>query len=383
MRSTSLVSTVRIAAEIAGAAVLLVAAIGIGAFLREQRTEPQSPAAAPLAESLAAPTQRPQPNCAVLGQVTPVPVPPLATVDLANGKKSITSAEGGYTVIVPTAWLVQPGIIEGTAWFGQTRITSYDPKTLPRPGPEAPGILPPSFGISLDLQLWWNPKGEALDQFAQHMRIGPDQLAVLPGGVVSVGGKQAYRTTIQDQRQYQPATGPVITTRQTRIVWIVPTDRNDRVLVAYATPGESDLFPEVERIVGAIVLTTPASPTLPVIHQRDEILGRWLYDKSGAPIAGRRAEAKLLTYGETVAAFGGGTGLPRIDRDPDELFWLVAVTGPDLPQGRGGPGGTSPPTAWIMYEAPATNDRYEGAGTRFASAGTWPADFDALPDRCR
>jgi hypothetical protein len=41
------------------------------------------------------------------------------------------------------------------------------------------------------------------------------------------------------------------------------------------------------------------------------------------------------------------------------------------------------PTTWIAYQAPATTNRYEGTGTRIASTGTWPPDFDALIDRCR
>jgi hypothetical protein len=79
-----------------------------------------------------------------------------------------------------------------------------------------------------------------------------------------------------------------------------------------------------------------------------------------------------------------GGGLLRIDRDPDELFWLVAVSGgPDLPQPRGGPAQYSPmPTTWIEYQAPATTGRYEGTGTKIASTGTWPPDFDAVVDRC-
>jgi hypothetical protein len=342
-----------------------------------------TPTAEPLAEGLAAPTQRPQPNCVALGQVTLSPVPPLAVVALGNGKKSVTSAEGGYTLVVPGSWHVQPGILSTTSWFGQAHITSYDPKTIGNLGPESPGMLPPAFGISLDLQLWWNPSGEPLDQYAQRIRIGPDQLAMLPGAYVRLAGRNAYRTTIQDQHQFQPTSGPVITTRQMRIVWIIPTDRSDRVLVVYTTPGESDLLAAVEKIVGSIVLSTPESPMLPVIHQRDEILNRWLYDKSGATTPGRRVEAKLMTYAEAVAAFSTGGGILRIDRDPDELFWLVAVGGPNLPQGRGGLHGTPPPTAWIMYEAPATNDRYEMTGTTYATTGTWPANFDALPDRCR
>jgi hypothetical protein len=375
----------RLAVEFVAAAALLVGALGLGALLREHRLEPSTaPTAEPTAAvALAAPARRPQPNCVTLGQIIPTPVQQLATPDLGNGTKSVTSAEGGYTLVIPSSWLVQPGILGPTAWFGQAHITSYDPKTIGYLGPESPGMLSPEFGISLDLQLWWNPSGESLDQYAQHIRIGPDQRNILPGSYVTIAGRRAYHMTIQDEHGFQPTNGPVIITRQTRRVWLIPTDRDDRVLVVYATPGESPLFPAVEKIVGALVLSKPASPSLPVIHQRDEMINRWLYDKTGAPIADRRVEAKLMTYAEAVGAFSPGGGLLRIDRDPDELFWLVAVSGPNLPQGRGGLHGTPPPTAWILYQAPATNDRYERTGTQYASTGAWPANFDALPDRCR
>jgi hypothetical protein len=381
-----LVRRARLGAQIIGSAALLIAAVAAGALLREHRAEPSvTPSPAPSAiVALAAPTQRPQPNCVALGQIATTPVQQLATSDLGNGTKMITSAEGGYTLVVPSSWLVRPGILGTTAWFGQTHITSYDPATIGRLGPEAPDMLAPQVGISLDLQLWWNPNGEALDRYAQRIRIGPDQRATLPGDYVTIGGRSAYHMTIQDEHGFQPANGPVVITRQTRPVWIIPTDRADRVLVVYATPGESPLFPAVEEIVGGLVLSRPASPTLPVIHQREEIIDRWLYDKNGAAIAGRRVEAKLVTYAEATAAMGPGDGgLLRIDRDPDELFWLVAIAGPNLPQGRGGLVGTPPPTAWIMYNAPATSDRYEMTATQYASVGTWPPNFDSLPDRCR
>jgi hypothetical protein len=372
--------------EIVGAAVLVVAALGVGNSLRAHRVEP-SPLPAPEptgAAPLAAPTQRPQPNCVALGQIVPTPVQQLATPDLGNGTKSVTSAEGGYTLVIPSSWLVRPGILgTPTAFFGQVHITSYDPMTVGYLGPESPSMLPPEFGIALDLQLWWNPNGEALDQYAEQIRIGPDQRTILPGGYVTIAGRRAYHMTIQDEHAFQPANGPLVVTKQTRPVWIIPTDREDRVLVVYATPGESPPLPAVEKIVGGLVLSRPASPSLPVIHQRDEMINRWLYDKSGARIPDRRVEAKLMTYAEAVTAFGSGGGIFRIDGDPEELFWLVVVSGANLPQGRGGLHGTAPPTAWIMYEAPATNDRYEMRGTQYASTGTWPANFDALPDRCR
>src|SRR5439155_1747602 len=66
----------------------------------------------------------------------------------------------------------------------------------------------------------------------------------------------------------------------------------------------------------------------------------------------------------------------------------LAVSGPDLPASRGGPPGrgvavgTPAPTAWILYDTPATNDRGERTGQGFSTAGTWPPGFDTLPDRC-
>src|SRR5712691_10204540 len=192
--------TARRALELAGAAALLIAALGAGALLREHRADSSAtPSPEPSAVSgLAASTQRPLPNCVALGQIAPAPVQQLATPDLGNGTKSITSAEGGYTLVVPSSWLVRPGILGTRAWFGQTHITSYDPATIGRLGPEAPDMLPRQFGISLDLQLWWNPSGEALDQYAQRIRIGPDQRTILPGGYATIAGRRAYHMTIQD-----------------------------------------------------------------------------------------------------------------------------------------------------------------------------------------
>ncbi|TMF60132.1 MAG: hypothetical protein E6I20_14535, partial [Chloroflexi bacterium] len=103
-----------------------------------------------------------------------------------------------------------------------------------------------------------------------------------------LAGGQAYRMTIQDERRFQPSLGPLVATRQTRAVWLVPSPRADRVLVLYATPAESALFPAVERAVSTLQVAAPRSAVLPVVHQRSEILQRWLVGKSG-PIAGRRA----------------------------------------------------------------------------------------------
>jgi hypothetical protein len=328
-------------------------------------------------------------DCVKLGALAPAPVPPLDVSDLGDGAKRVTSAEGGYSLVVPGAWLVSGSLFGGGTIpaFGQAHMTSYDPRAAPTSRPEAGGMLPPDVGIRFDIELWANPFGEGADAFALRIRIGPDQTAVLPGSFVTIDGRRAYLTTIQDERRFQPNSGPLITTRQTRAVWIVPTPRADRMLVLYATPTESSLLSAVERAVSTLHVTAPTRSTGPVVHQRSEILGRWLVGKSG-PIPGRRAEAKLMTYAEaSVALHPGGAnatpnGVLRIDHDPEDLFWLVAVSGPDLPQGRGGLHGTPPPTAWMLYTTAATEGRGASTGIAYSAAGTWPPGFDQLPDRC-
>jgi hypothetical protein len=268
-------------------------------------------------------------------------------------------------------------------------------------------MLPPEVGIHLDLELWWNPDHLSLDRYGDGVRIGPDQVAVLPGAALTVAGQAAYRFTIQDERRFQPSNAPLITVRQTRAVWLVPTLRDDRLLVVAATPAESSLLPAVERAVATIALAPAMRSERPVSWQRSDILKQWLLDKSGAAIQGRRVESKLMTYAEASAALnaphigttgatdaptGGGPGsraIPRMDHDPDGLYWVVVVSGPDLPHGRGGPlAASSPvPTAWIFYDTPATSDSISGTGVQYAGAsaasGTWPLGFDSLPDRCR
>lgn len=334
-------------------------------------------------------------------------VPPLLVTDLGGGLKRVTSAEGGYTLVVPSAWLATASSAGGIEpQFAQVHLSSYDPKTVPTPWPEAGGMLPPEAGIRLDLELWWNPDHLSPERYAAGVRIGPDQAAVLPGATVTVAGKPAYRFAIQDERRFQPNNARLVTIRQTRAVWLVPTLREDRMLVVAATPAESDLLPAVERAVATIAIVPGIRSERPVTRQRSDILNQWLLGKDGNAIPGRRVEAKLMTYADASAALsaphigdpngpptGGGPGsraIPRMDHDPYALYWVVVVSGPDLPQGRGGPlGAPSPaPTAWIFYDTAATDESTSGGtGTQYVGAGpatpAWPLGFDRLPDLCR
>ena len=343
-------------------------------------------------------------DCADLAKTTPVTVPPLLITELGDGTKRVTSAEGGYTLAVPDAWLATANSAGGIEpQFAQAHLVSFDPRTAPTARPESGNMLPPEVGIHLDLELWWNPDHLSPAQYAPGVRIGPDQIAVLSGSAVAIGGRSAYRFTIQDERRFQPSNAPLVMVRQTRAVWLVPTMRDDRMLVVAATPAESGLLSTVERAVATLAIAPGIRSERPITRQRSEILKEWLVGSDGSSIPGRRVEAKLMTYTDASEALnsshtgtpngptGGGPGsrvIPRMDHDPDALYWVVVVSGPDLPQGRLGPmaAGSPAPTAWIFYDTPATTDNASGTGAQYAGSGPgtppWPAGFDTLPDLC-
>jgi len=339
-------------------------------------------------------------ECVELARLPDRPAPPLALVELGDGTRRITSADGGYSISAPTAWSVTgsfSGAIEPL--FGQVHLGSFDRQRVQTPRPEAGYMLPPEVGINLDIEIWQNPKREPLERYALGVGVGPDQVAVVPGGPLTLDGRAAYRFTIQDERRFQPANAPLIVTRQTRAIWLVPMTREDRLVVIAATPAESPLLALAETAVASLRVTSPVVSSKPVTLQRREIVKQWTTSPDGTPIAGRRVSAKLMTYAEasaevmaphtTQANAPRGIGIARIDHDADALFWLVAVAGPDLPQGRGGPmtAGSPPPTAWMLYDVSATGGSAAGTGMQYAGAsaasGTWPLGFDALPDRCR
>lgn len=361
------------------------------------------------ARASASPTASATPSggdCLELARLTPQTVPPLLVTE-RGGTKLVTSPEGGYALEIPSGWLVTASSAGGVEpQFAQVHASSFDPRTAPTPRPEAGGMLPPEAGIHLDLELWWNPDHLSPERYAPNVRIGADQAGALPGAALMLAGQPAYRFAIQDERRFQPSDAPLITVRQTRAVWLVPTLRDDRMLVIAATPAESDLLPAVERAVATLRIGgPPARNVRPVTYQRSDIIKKWALDKDGAPIPGRRVGAKLMSYAEASAAMyaphtrdpngpstGGGPGsraIPRIDHDPDALYWVVAVSGPDLPQPRGGPFGAAPPasTVWILYDTAATTDSLSGTSIQYAGATSttppWPLGFDALPDLCR
>ncbi len=279
--------------------VVALLSLSCGSAVRELEGPAEAPAGvspSPSVNAIAATS-----NCDVLARITPAPAPPLDIVDLGNGTKRLTSAEAGYSIVAPSEWLVSssflfsPGVLNSTPSFGQAHLTSYDPNAIDRANMSAFGrMVSPTVGIRLDVELWRNPKRETAEDYRKNVLIGPDQTAVLPGHAVTIAGQPAYQTTIQDEFRFQPETGPLQITRQTRLLWLVPVLRPDRMLVISATPGESLLRSQVESIVTTLQIFQPVVPQLPVVNQRDAILRQWLYDKTGAPIAGGGGEADHL-----------------------------------------------------------------------------------------
>src|SRR5688572_5183475 len=166
----------RVLLNILGATAILMGAIAAGSYLREHRIEQASPAqeataasGAGAANGAAAPTPSQAPaNCDVLGRIARVLPAPLAVQDVGTGTKRVTSAEAGYALTIPGSWLVTADMLGGnTQWFGQAHMSSYDPKTIDLRRPESPNMLPPEYGIRLDIEMWSNPAHESAERYAE------------------------------------------------------------------------------------------------------------------------------------------------------------------------------------------------------------------------
>ena len=159
--------------------------------------------------------------------------------------------------------------------------------------------------------------------------------------MIPVAGQLAFRAVVKEEHLVgHDVNGPIVT-RQSRLLWVVPTLGSERLLVLYACPRENPLIATADNIVSTLSLSTPVVARVPVKRSRDQVLHKWLYDTSGASIPGRRAESKLMTDAQLSRALPGifsdlgldwGNRSLRIDEDPGKLLWVVAVSGGDLGQ---------------------------------------------------
>jgi len=351
-------------------AVVLVGVSVAGALAGVALRSAREPIHDPVTQSASAPVV---PLCAELARIPATAEPSLTTTPDRDGAVTVRSAEGGWSLRVPDSWTVTPQTFIGG--FGGALMTSYA---------LSPGIGPPPGSASLTTEIWTNPGHEDAVAFAARIPLFPGTtLSVDP---VRIAGRSAARIVVDDSLAPQPAGFPAATARAS---WIVPTLHPERMLILKGWPASGPMTATVDSIVGSLQLSAPVPARGPLIYPRDDVIRPWLYDDRGLLVGGRRAEAKLVTFAQASTQVRGPRLLLRIDEDPGNLVWLVAVSGSGIPDRVGQPhgalAGQLPPSRWFVYLTGATNDGYEPQSfwTRYSSEGDWPQGFDALPDRCR
>jgi hypothetical protein len=251
-----------------------------------------------------------------------------------------------------------------------------------------PSFLPASTGVRLDVEVWANPHKLDPARYAASLRLFGDQAGFEAVQTIPVGGQLAFRAVVKEEHlEGHDANGPIVS-RQSRLLWVVPTRGTDRLLVLYAWPRENPLIATAEGIVSTLSLSTPVIARVSVKYSRDQVLHKWLYDPRGASIPGRRAQAKLMTDAEFTRALpeiSSSLGLDlvnrtlRIDQDPGKLLWIVLVSGGDL----GHDWRQTPPQyTWILLTAQATSETLPIDLTIFSTGSYWPTAFNDLTDLC-
>jgi hypothetical protein len=300
--------------------------------------------------------------------VTPRPTPTLPVSTAAPGVTRVESAPGGWRIDFPEGWWPT------RSGFGGASLSTRDP-AFGFGSPIRPSgwtWTPPSLRI----EVWANP-GQ-LDLNAWVAANFADNLVTkaIDRTQVTIAGTTAI--LLRRSSGPQPPDNSMLAEK----TWIVPTTRADRVLVITATPADSVYQSELDASVASLAVFSPQAPSPTIDISRQQVLERWTNGPLGTP---GRVEAKLVKWSEANAG-GTGNGLARLDRDPDQLVWIVAVSvaggspGFTLPS-RGVRGGD--PFRWTLYVTPASSsDDGNGGWSQSSGKGDWPEFFDTLVDRC-
>jgi hypothetical protein len=301
---------------------------------------------------------------------TPRPTPSPATSSAGAGLARVESAAGGWRMDFPDGWWPSrngfAGILLGTR----------DPDL----GIASTVGLETWFltAASLRVEIWGNPNQLSAEAWTP-VNLG-DNLSTktIESSNVTIAGKAALvlRRSVGPQ--------PPDNRFDSQKIWIVPVDRSDRMLVITAQPGDGGYAAEMDAAVTSLALFTAQSAVSNSDVTREDVLGRW---KNMSPGPGR-VEAKLVTWADAQTLEKAGSW-SRLDRDPDSLVWVVAVSAVGAEPGfsltsRGGRGPIAQdPPRWQMYVTPAYSTD-DGAGTwgQTSNIGDWPPGFDALRDRC-
>jgi hypothetical protein len=311
------------------------------------------------------PFERPQSS--IPPMPTPRPTRTPVTSSAAAGMARVESAPGGWRLDFPDGW-----------WATRNGFAGI---TL--------GTRDPDLGIAstvgletwflnaavLRIELWANPNHLSVDAWSAANLRDTMVTKTTESSRMTIAGK----TALVLRRSMGPQ--PPDNHFDAQKTWIVAAERADRMLVITAQLGEGVYAAEMDAAVTSLALFPPQSPASTVDISREDVLGRW-------KIAGAqpgRIEAKLVTWAE-AAALENSSPWNRLDRDPDSLVWIVAISAVGAEPGFGIPSrglGQVDPPRWQMLVTPASSDD-DGAGMwgQTSSSGDWPAGFDSLKDRC-
>jgi hypothetical protein len=156
------------------------------------------------------------------------------------------------------------------------------------------------------------------------------------------------------------------------------------MLVIQASPANARTS-DVDAIVASLRFARPVvAPQTPI--SRAQVVAKYA-TTSFAVLRLDRLEAKLVTWKEYELAAGGfHSGV----NDPEQLIWLVLVTGEIAHPRGGGPPSfaresappTTPPTyPWVLYTVDAISG--DGFGLSCCGPDARPKWFDGLTDRAK
>jgi hypothetical protein len=308
-----------------------------------------------------------RPQSSIPPMPTPRPTASPTTSSAAAGMARVESAPGGWRMDFPDGW-----------WPARN---GYAGIVL--------GTRDPDLGLmsTLGLETWYLT-GASL---RIELSANPNHLSAEAWSAANMGNSlvtkttESSRATIGEKPAFvlRRSVGPQPPDNRldSQKIWIVPSERPDFMLVITAQVADSAYAAEMDAAVASLALFPPRSFASTVDKTREDVLGQW---KNASPAPGR-VEAKLITWAEAVTV-SGGANANRLDREPDALVWIVAVSAVGAE-----PGFSLPtrglqrldPPRWQMYVTPAdSNDDGVGMWGRMSSAGDWPPEFDALKDRC-
>jgi hypothetical protein len=300
---------------------------------------------------------------------TPRPTLSPATSSAGAGMARVESAPGGWRMDFPDGWWPArngyAGIVLGTRDpdLGLMSTLGLDTWYL--------------TAASLRIELSPNPNHLSAEDWSAANMGDSLVTKTTESSRATIGGKPAFvlRRSVGPQ--------PPDNRLDSQKIWIVPSERPDFMLVITAQVADSAYAAEMDAAVTSLAFFPPQSTLSSVDKTREDVLAPW---KNASPAPGR-VEAKLITWAEAATLASGASG--RLDRDPEVLVWVVAVSavgaepGFGLPTRGFGPGRQPDAPRWQMYVTPAnSNDDGAGMWGQTSSSGDWPAAFDALKDRC-